>query len=59
MNFDFPIENIKFNFECVGSAQITLFANGIVCENYEITDIKNTNNIVVKFTKSDPTDQKS
>jgi len=59
MNFDFPIENIKFNFECFGSAQITLFANGIVCENYEITDIKNTNNIVVKFTKSDPTDQKS
>ena len=59
MKFDFPIKDIRFEFECRGSAKVNLFCNGKKYPEHFITDLKDTNKFTIEFTKDDPADENS
>ena len=61
MHFDFPIENIKFNFECKGTGQINVECNNNAVDNFTISKdhIKESNLIRISFSKKDPADSNS
>ena len=59
MKFDFPIKNIKFEFECYGSAKVNLHCNGKQYPDNEVRDLQDTNKFIIEFTKDDPADEKS
>ena len=61
MHFDFPIENIKFNFECKGTGEINVECNNNVIDNFTISKdyIKDSNLIKISFSKQDPADSNS
>ena len=61
MNFEFPIEEIKFYFTCHGTGKIKISCNKQPLENFIISgeDLAQSNNILIDFTKEDPADQDS
>jgi len=61
MNVNFPINDIKFKFECEGTGKVRIVCNNKVIDNDIIvaTDLEQTNNIQISFTKQDPADQES
>ena len=61
MNVNFPINDIKFEFDCKGTGKITIVCNNKVIDNNIIVanDLKQTNDIKISFTKQDPADQES
>jgi hypothetical protein len=61
MNVDFPIDDIKFEFECKGTGKVTVECNNTVVEKYHIlsADLRQSNDIKISFTKDDPADQES
>ncbi len=58
MHFNFPIEEIKFNFDCKGTANVQIFCNKKIVKDHTIKkDILETkNNIDIVFTKNDSAD---
>ena len=61
MNVNFPINDIKFKFECEGTGKVRIVCNNKVIDNDIIvaTDLEQANNIQISFTKQDPADQES
>ena len=61
MNVNFPINEIKFEFDCKGTGKVTIVCNNKVIDNNIIVanDLEQTNNIQISFTKQDPADQES
>ena len=61
MNVNFPINDIKFEFDCKGTGKIAIVCNNKVIENniIVVNDLEQTNNIQISFTKQDPADQES
>lgn len=61
MNVNFPINDIRFKFECKGTGKVTIVCNNKVIDNNIIVanDLKQNNNIQISFTKQDPADQES
>ena len=61
MNVDFPIDDIKFDFDCAGTGRVTVECNNRVVENHHIlsTELQQSNDIKISFTKEDPSDQGS
>tara|TARA_B100001248_G_scaffold17555_1_gene11640 strand:- start:9258 stop:10589 length:1332 start_codon:yes stop_codon:yes gene_type:complete len=61
MNFDFPIDEIKFVFDCHGTAKIQIFCNKKIIKDHSITKeiLKEENSIDILFSKDDPADTNS
>lgn len=61
MNVNFPINDIRFKFECKGTGKVIIVCNNKVIDNNIIVanDLKQNNNIQISFTKQDPADQES
>ena len=61
MNVNFPINDIRFKFECKGTGKVTIVCNNKVIDDNVIVanDLKQNNNIQISFTKQDPADQES
>ena len=61
MNVDIPIDDIKFDFDCAGTGRVSVECNNRVEENHHIlsTELQQSNDIKVSFTKEDPSDQGS
>ena len=61
MNVNFPINDIKFKFDCKGTGKVTILCNNKIIDNDIIVenDLKQTNNIQISFSKQDPADQES
>lgn len=59
MHFDFPIQHIKFEFKCHGSAKVELFCNGEYHQTNGIDRLDDHNEITIQFSKKDPADKGS
>lgn len=59
MHFDFPINHVKFEFQCFGTGEIKLFCNGEYYQTNEITEFDDRNEIIIQFLKKDPADKNS
>ena len=61
MHFEFPIDHFRVGISKHGSAEVKLIFNGKLIDGFEVngSDLEQSNEVELKFTKKDPGDQDS